>query len=170
MITRIGIVDGLTPAVAAWLKDLNPAAGRALMKGGRLIRRTAVANIVAAFRRTGRNRTRGGQRGIRMRMDQSAGIRTLRIWHGSGILAAHELGSSIPAMTVRPRTRRVLAWGGPPGGPHTNFAREVTRRGFTLRRRPTLTPAYTAQAAAVLALLETEYQTLLNTAPPAVRS
>jgi hypothetical protein len=129
-----------------------------------------VANVRAAFRRTGRNRTHGGQRGIRMRLDTSAGIRTLKIWHGSGILAAQELGSTIPAMTVRPRTRRVLAWGGPPGGPHTNFAREVTRRGFTLRRRPTLTPAYQAEAAHVLQILEAEYQKVLNLAPPAVRT
>lgn len=170
MLTRIGLLDGLTPAVAAWLKDLNPAAGRALLKSGRLIRRTAVANVRAAFRRTGKHRTFGGQRGIRMRLDQQAGIRTLRIWHGSGVLAAHELGSTVPPATIRPVRRRVLAWGGPPGGPHTHFSRVVQRRGFTLRRRPTLIPAYDANAAAVLQLLETEYQALLDTAPPELRT
>lgn len=170
MITRVGLVDGLTPAVAAWLKDLNPASSRALVKAGRVIRRAAVLNVRAQFKRTGQQRTGTGQRGIKLRADQAAGIRTVRIWHGSGILAAHELGSTVPPATIRPTTRRVLAWGGPRGGPHTHFARVLTRRAFTLPRRPTLLPAYEANASAVLTLLEAEYQTVLNQAPPAVRS
>jgi hypothetical protein len=170
MLTRIALLDELTPAVAAWLKDLNPAAGRALLKAGRVIRKQAVANVRTTFRRTGRNRTGQGQRGIRMRLDQSAGIRTVRIWHGSGILAAHELGSTIPPTTLRPIRRRVLAWGGPPGGPHTHFAMVITRRGFTLRKRATLFPAYQAQAQAVLDTVEAEYAALLAQAPPALRT
>jgi hypothetical protein len=170
MLTRVGLVDGLTPAVAAWLKDLNPAAGRALLKAGRLIRRTAVGNVRASFQRTGLNRTLTGQRGIKIRADQAAGIRTVRVWHGSGILAAHELGSTIPPTTLRPVSRRVLAWGGPPGGPHTQFSRGHTRRAFTLRTRPTLTPAYQAQAGAVLTLLEAEYAKVLAQAPPALQT
>ena len=160
----------LTPAVAAWLKDLNPASGRALVKAGRVIRKAAVVNVRAAFRRTGQNRTLTGQRGIKLRQDQAAGIRTVRVWHGSGILAAHELGSTVPPATIRPRGRRVLAWGGPRGGPHTHFARVLTRRAFTLPRRPTLTPAYEANANVVVQLLEAEYQKVLALAPPAVRS
>lgn len=166
MITRVGLIDGLTPAVAAWLKDLNPAASRALLKAGRVIRRAAVQNVQASFRRTGRTRTGTGQRMIKVRADQAAGIRTVRIWHGSGILAAHELGSTVPPATLR----RVLAWGGPPGGPHTQFRRVATRRSYTLRRRPTLTPAYEANAAAVLTILEAEYATVLAQAPPEVRT
>lgn len=169
MVTRVGLVDGLTPAVAAWLKDLNPAAGRALLKAGRLIRREAVKNVGAMFRRTGRNRTFGGSRGIKVRQDQAAGIRTVRVWHGSGILAAHELGSTIPALTIKPRNHRVLAWGGTPGA-REHFARVVSRRSFTLRKRRTLEPAYLAQASAVLDLLEAEYQALLDMAPPALKS
>jgi hypothetical protein len=170
MITRVGLVDGLTPAVAAWLQDLNPAAGRALLKAGRVIRRAALLNVRAEFRRTGQNRTGVGQRGIKVRQDQAAGIRSVRVWHGSGILAAHELGSTIPAITIRPTSRRVLAWGGPRGGPHTHFSRVLSRRAFTLPRRPTLGPAYQANASAVLTLLEAEYQKVLNLAPPAVRT
>lgn len=170
MLTRVALLNGLTPAVAAWLKDLNPASGRALLKAGRLIRKAAVANVTARFRRTGRNRTGRGQRGIRLRLDQSAGIRTVRIWHGSGILAAHELGSTIPPTTLRPVRRRVLAWGGPPGGPHTAFATLVTRRAFTLRQRPTLIPAYQANADAILQTLEQEYAKVLAQAPPAVKT
>lgn len=169
MLTRVAILDGLTPAVAAWLQDLAPAAGRALLKGGRLIRRTAVANVRSAFRRTGSNRTGGGPRGIRMRLDKSASLLTLRIWHGSGILAAHELGSTVSAADIRPVRRRVLAWGGPPGGPHTHFARSARRPAFTLRRRATLQPAYPPNAQAVLDVLEAEYAKLLAAAPPAVR-
>jgi hypothetical protein len=170
MLTRVGILDALTPAVAAWLQDMNPGSARALRRAGLLIRRAAVANIRGAFRRTGRNRTFGGQRGVKLRLDQSGGIRTLRIWHSSGILAAHELGSTVPAVTIRPTGKRVLAWGGPPGGPHTQFARVIHRRGFTLRRRPTLGPAYASNASAVYEFLEAEYQRVLNQAPPAVPS
>jgi hypothetical protein len=167
---RIGILDELTPAVAAWLQDMNPAAGRALLKAGRVIRRAAVLNVRAMFRRTGKNRTLTGQRGIKVRADKSASIRTVRVWHGSGILAAHELGSTVPPTTIRPVSRRVLGWGGPPGGPHTHFSRVVTRRGFTLRRRPTLVPAYTQASASVLELLEAEYAKVLALAPPAMRA
>jgi hypothetical protein len=171
MLTRVTVLDGLTPAAAAWVKDLNPASGRALAKDARLIRRTALQNIQATFRRTGRNRTGRGQRGLKIRMDQQAGIRTVRIWHGSGILAAQELGSTVPPVTIR-RTglgkHAVLGWGGPPGE-YTRFARFVHRRGFTLRRRATLEPAYQTQAAAVIAGLETEYQKVLDTVPPALK-
>ena len=99
MIVRVGLVDGLTPAVAAWLKDLNPGASRALLKAGRLIRRAAVLNVRTQFRRTGQNRTGTGQRCIKVRGDQAAGVRSVRVWHGSGILAAHELGSTVPPIT-----------------------------------------------------------------------
>jgi hypothetical protein len=170
MITRVGLIDGLTPAVAAWLKDLNPGATRALMKAGRLIRRAAVLNVRTQFKRTGQSRTGTGQRGIKVRGDQAAGLRVVRIWHSQGILAAHELGSTVPPVTIRPTRGRVLAWGGPRGGPHTGFARVVSRRAFTLPRRPTLLPAYETNAGAVLQLLEAEYQKLLDTAPPALRT
>ena len=170
MITRIGLIDGLTPAVAAWLKDLNPAASRALLKAGRVIRRAALLNVRAQFKRTGQSRTGTGHRGIKIRADQAASIRTVRVWHGSGILAAHELGSTVPGITIRPTSRRVLAWGGPRGGPHTHFARVLTRRAFTLPRRPTLLPAYEANASAVLTLLEAEYQKVIDVAPPALRT
>jgi hypothetical protein len=169
MITRVGLIDGLTPAVAAWLQDLNPAAGRALLKAGRVIRRAALLNVRAMFRRSGFDRTGGSSRRIKIRQDKSAGIRTVRVWHGSGILAAHELGSTIPAITLRPTTKRVLAWGGTPGH-REHFSRIVSRRAFTLPRRPTLLPAYETNASAVLTLLEEEYQRVLNQAPPAVRT
>jgi hypothetical protein len=168
MLTRVTVLDGLTPAAAAWVKDLNPASGRALLQGARLIRRTAVQNIQATFKRTGRNRTGRGQRGLKIRSDQQAGIRTVRIWHGSGILAAQELGSTVPPVTIRPVKGRVLGWGGPPGE-YTRFARFVHRRGFTLRRRATLEPAYQTQAAAVIQTLEAEYQKVLDTVPPALK-
>jgi hypothetical protein len=168
MLTRVTVLDGLTSAAAAWAKDLNPASGRALLQGARLIRRTAVQNIQATFKRTGRNRTGRGQRGLKIRSDQQAGIRTVRIWHGSGILAAQELGSTVPPVTIRPVKGRVLGWGGPPGE-FTRFARFVHRRGFTLRRRATLGPAYETQAAAVIAGLEAEYQKVLDTVPPALK-
>lgn len=169
MITRVGILDELTPAVAAWLQDLNPAAGRALLKAGRVIRRAAVLNVRAMFKRTGFDRTGGTARRIKIRQDKAAGLRTVRIWHGSGILAAHELGSTIPAITLRPTTKRVLAWGGTPTA-REHFSRIVSRRSFTLPRRPTLLPAYQTNASAVLTLLEEEYQRVLNQAPPEVRS
>jgi hypothetical protein len=174
MLTRVAVIDELTPAAAAWVKDLNPASGRALIKSARLIRRTALQNIQATFKRTGRNRTgtrgsqRGGQRGLKIRTDQQAGIRTVRIWHGSGILAAQELGSTVPPVTIRPVKGKVLGWGGPPGE-YTRFARFVHRRGFTLRRRATLEPAYETQAAAVIEDLEQEYQKVLDTVPPALK-
>jgi len=168
MLTRVTVLDGLTPAAAAWVKDLNPASGRALLQGARLIRRTAVQNIQATFKRTGRNRTGRGQRGLKIRSDQQAGIRTVRIWHGSGILAAQELGSTVPPVTIRPVKGHVLGWGGPPGE-FTRFARFVHRRGFTLRRRATLEPAYETQAVAVIAGLEAEYQKVLDTVPPALK-
>ena len=170
MITRVALVDEVTPAVAAWIQDLNPAAGRALLKGGRLIRRAAVQNVQAMFKRTGRNRTLTGQRGIKVRQDQSAGIRVVRVWHGMGILAAHELGSTIPPTIIRPKNRRVLAWGGV-GRQHTHFRTgEWQRRSFTLRKRRTLEPAYQANQHAVLELLEAEYEKLLALAPPALRT
>jgi hypothetical protein len=169
MITQVGLIDGLTPAVAAWLKDLNPAAGRALLKAGRLIRRDAVRNVNAMFQRTGRNRTLAGVRGIKVRRDQAAGVHTVRIWHGSGILAAHELGATIPPVTIKPMTRRVLGWGGTPAK-RLHFAREVQRRSFTLRKRRTLEPAYLANTHAVLDLLEAEYEKVLATAPPERRT
>jgi hypothetical protein len=169
VITRVGILDELTPAVAAWQQDLNPAAGRALLRWGRLMRRQAVRNVNAMFQRTGRNRTLTGVRGIKVRQDQAAGIRTVRIWHGSGILAAHELGATIPPVTIRPVTRRVLGWGGTPAQ-RLHFAREVQRRSFTLRKRRTLEPAYLATASAGVDLLEEEYAKLLALAPPALRT
>jgi hypothetical protein len=169
VITQVGLIDGLTPAVAAWLQDLNPASGRALLKAGRLIRRDAVRNVNAMFRRTGKNRTLTGVRGIKVRRDQAAGVHTVRIWHGSGILAAHELGATIPPVTIRPVTRRVLGWGGTPGQ-RLHFAREVQRRSFTLRKRRTLEPAYLANTHAVLDLLEAEYAKVLALAPPELRT
>ena len=169
MITRVGLVDELTPAVAAWIQDLNPAAGRALVKGGRLIRRAAVRNVQAMFQRTGGNRTLVGMRGIKVRLDQAAGIHTARVWHGSGILAAHELGSTIPPTTLRPVSRRVLGWGGTPGK-RERFARVIHRRAFTLRKRRTLLPAYEANVHAVTDLLEAEYAKVLALTPPAIRS
>jgi hypothetical protein len=168
-VISVGLIDGLTSAVAAWLTDLNPASGRALMKAGRLIRRNAVRNVNAMFRRTGRNRTLTGMRGIKVRRDQAAGIQTVRIWHGSGILAAHELGATIPPMTIRPVTRRVLGWGGTPGQ-RLHFAREVQRRSFTLRKRRTLEPAYLATTHGVPELLEAEYAKTLALAPPELRT
>jgi len=182
MIVRVALLDELTPAVAAWIADINPGAKRALIKAGTLIRRRALQNIQATFRRTGENRTelgtpgkkarrsgvRGGaaMRGLRMRFDVSATIPSVRVWHGSGILAAHELGSTIPPATLKPDTRRVLGWGGPPGGKQTEFSRGHRRRAFTLPRRPTLIPAYEANATAVLELIENEYEKVLN--PPSV--
>jgi hypothetical protein len=170
VITRVGLVDELTPAVAAWIKDLNPAAGRALLKAGRVIRRAALVNVRGMFNRTGRRRTEPtAQRGLRLRMDQAAGLRTVRVWHGSGILAAHELGSTIPPITLRPVSRRALAWGGT-ADRRERFARVIHRRGFTLRKRRTLEPAYLANASAVLDLLEEEYEKVLALAPPALRT
>jgi hypothetical protein len=169
MITRVGLVDELTPAVAAWIQDLNPAAGRALGKAGRAIRKAAVRNVEAMFHRTGRNRTLAGVRGIKVRLDQAAGIRTVRIWHGMGILAAHELGSTVPAITIRPKNRRILGWGGTPAQ-RESFAPIVERRAFTLRKRRTLEPAYLANTHLVYDLLEEEYAKVLALAPPAVRT
>src|SRR4029453_14206087 len=84
VITRVGILDELTPAVAAGEQDWNPAAGRALLRWGRLMRRQAVRNVNAMFQRTGRNRTLTGVRGIKVRQDQAGGIRTGRIPHRAG--------------------------------------------------------------------------------------
>jgi hypothetical protein len=168
VITRIAILDELTPAVSAWLTDLNPASRRALMKGGRLVRRAALRNITAMFKRTGRQRTGTGMRGLKVRGDVQAGIATVRVWHGQGLLAAHELGSTIPPTTIRPRAKRVLGWGGT-AAKHTEFSRVITRRGFTLRRRATLEPAYRANAETIIELMNTEYQTLLDTVPEPLR-
>ena len=118
---------------------------------------------------TGRQRVKIPTRGIRIKLDQAAGLRTVRIWHGSGILAAHELGASIPPTTIRPVNRRVLGWGGTPAK-RESFAAIVNRRGFTLRKRRTLEPAYYAQANAVLEILEAEYQKVLDTVPPALKT
>ena len=164
---RVAILDEVTPAAALWLKDLNPASGRALLHAAYLIRKTAVQNIQASFKRTGRNRTGGGQRGLKVRMDQQGGIRTVRIWHGSGILAAHELGSTVPARTFPPRRRLVL---GKAGVGRIVERPGYTVRGFTLRRRATLEPAYQAQAEAVIRLLDDEYQKVFDTVPPALRT
>lgn len=167
MITRVAVLDGVSPAVAAWLTDLNPGSRRTLLKAGRLIRESAKDVARASFGRSGRNRVLKGSYGIKLKESRDAGVPAVRIWHGSGILAAHELGSTIPAATMAPTRRRVLAWGGPVGGPHTHFSRGHRRRAFTLRRRPTLEPAYTQNAAAVLQLLEQEYARILAQAPAA---
>jgi hypothetical protein len=169
VITRVALVDEVTPAVGAWIQDLNPAAGRALMKAGRVIRRQAVRNIQGMFQRTGLRHTELRNRGVRIRMDQAASLRTVRIWHGSGILAAHELGATIPAITINTVNRRVLGWGGTPQK-RERFAAVVHRRAFTLRKRRTLEPAYLANAARVVDLLEEEYEKVLALAPPAVRT
>ena len=170
MITRVALVDEVTPAVAAWIQDLNPAAGRALLRAGRVIRRAAIKNVRAMFKRTGRNRTLEGMRGIKVREDRAAGIRVVRVWHGMGLLAAQELGATIPPTTIRPKTMRVLGWGGV-GRQHTHFRTgEFQRRSFTLRKRRTLEPAYYANLHAVPELLEAEYEKLLALAPPALRT
>jgi hypothetical protein len=165
---RVGITENVTPALKAWLEGTAPAAGRALLKSARLIRTQALQNIRSTFKRTGRNRTGGGMRGLRLKSDQSAGIRTVRLWHGSGLLAAHELGSAVPGATIRPRRVRVLRWTNRDGT--VGYARQITRSGFTLKRRPTLVPAYTAMADKIVPLLEAEYQALLDKAPESLRS
>lgn len=167
---QVGILDGLTPAVQRWVTDLNPGSRRALMDAGRRVADSARDYARSTFRRTGRNRVLKGDYGIKVAESRAAGIPAVRIWHSSGLLAAHELGSTIPAATLAPTRKRVLAWGGPPGGPHTHFSRGHSRRAFTLRRRPTLEPAYEYNAETVLQILEREYQAILDQAPPAVRT
>ena len=157
MITRIGILDELTPAVAAWQAGISPGARRALLQGARLVRATALQNIRTLFRRTGRNRTGKGQRGLKIRADQQGGISTVRIWQSSGILAAQELGSRVPDAVIRQRHG-------------TPLRKAIFRPGFTLPRRPFLEPAYRAQAGAIIAGLEAEYARLLATTPPALRT
>jgi len=164
---HVGVLDDLTPTLAQWLTDWSPAAQRALRRFGRLVRTSANANLNAMLGRSGRNRTsHKGGRGAVFSVRQIAGQGgSLWIWPPSGILAAHELGATIPGGEIRPTRRQVLAWGGPPGGPHTHFAPVVRRAARTLRRRPWLSRAYATHQAALPAILEAEYQQALNAGP-----
>jgi len=111
--------------------------------------------------RTGRNRTtrRGGPIGRATRVLARASG-SLWLWHRT-ILAAHEVGATLPAVTLRPQRQRVLGWGGI-GTVHTHFAREVHLPARRLRRRPMLATAYATHAGELSAILEAEYQKALS--------
>lgn len=155
----LSIVDHVRPAVAAWLEAMTPTALSALRKGSNVIARASVANMPRQLRRRTGQRLPFERRAIRVRIERRVGGHPFAaISWAFGIAAALELGATIPPAPIRPWRRKVLAWGGPPGGPHTAFARQVHRPAFTLRKRPMLEPAYQQNEAEVLALFDAEYQ------------
>jgi hypothetical protein len=155
----LAIVDQVRPAVAAWLQGMSPTAVAALRGATRLITHAAVRHAQAQLRRRTGKRAPLAVRSLGTQIQSRLGGHPFAlIWWRRGILAAHEIGATVPPAALRPRNRKVLAWGGPPGGPHTHFSRGHRRGGFTLRKRPMLEPAYREQEAAVLALFDAEYQ------------
>jgi hypothetical protein len=156
----LAIVDQVRPAVAAWLKEMTPTGLSVLRRASNLLARGAVANMPRQLRRRTGPRLPFERRAVRVRIERRVGGHPFAsISWAFGIAAALELGATIPAVTLRPWRRTVLAWGGPPGGKqHTAFSRGHTRPAFTLRRRPMLEPAYQQNEAAVLAMFDEAYE------------
>lgn len=151
MIPRIAVFDSVTPLVRRWSEQLSPGVVRAWRRAsirGRLEARASADRFLS--RRTG-----AGRRGIRTRVRKTASGLVAEIWPSVGYMAAHELGSTIPAVTIRPRSggsgvlRYVAA-----GVPH--FARFTRRPAFTLPRRPWATAAVPAIERAAIETLEGE--------------
>lgn len=155
----LALTDHLRPAVAEWLTAMTPTGVAALRSATTLIRRRTVGHMRAQLRRRTGKRAPLRASSVGTKVDRMTGGHPYALlWFKRGILAAHELGSTIPGGVERPRQKKILAWGGPPGGPHTHFARAVSRPTRTLRRRPMLVPAYQQSEAEVLALLDAAYQ------------
>jgi hypothetical protein len=151
MIPRIAVFDTLTPAVRRWSEQLSPGVVRAWRRAairGRLEARVSADRFLS--RRTG-----AGRRGIRARVRKTATGLVAEIWPSVGYLAAHELGSTIPAVTIRPTSggSGVLRYrvGGAP-----RYARFTQRPAFTLPRRPWATAAVPATTQAAVESLEAE--------------
>ena len=175
---HVALTDGLSPAAKRWLEQMSPAALRGLRRIGGIVIRKARQNARTMLHQ----RTGIGLRGIRLKVDARAGNPRVIIWPSAAkglgqrgrqaaTMAAHELGSAIPAATIRPKSRHgagirgpALGWGGPPGGPHARFARVVHRPGFRLPRRPWLSSALQETQGQFVPAIEAMYQAMLEKA------
>ena len=156
----MALKDELRPEVIRWLEGLSATALRGLNRAAIRIRRQTVINMRAQLRRRTGKRAPLVAESVRIKVERRLGAHPYaQLSFKRGILAAHELGSTIPGGVTRPRFKKILAWGGTPGGTdHIHFAREVHRPTRTLRRRPMLEPAYYTVEPEVLAFLDEEYQ------------
>lgn len=150
MIPRIAVHETLTAATRRWSEGMSPgvvrAWRRAAIQGRRLARASAVQMLT---RRTG-----AGARGIRARVRKTAAGVLAEIWPSVGYMGAHELGSVVPAVTIRPKTDgSVLRF---TVGGQTVFARAAHRPAFTLPRRPWLSSQVPAVERAAAETLEAE--------------
>lgn len=149
MIPKIALFDTLTPTVRRWTEQLSPGVVRAWRRAALRGRREAWATAEQFLRR----RTGRGRRGISSRVRKTASGLVMEIWPRVGYMAAHELGSAIPATEIRPFRGKVLRW---TDGSGVHFARVVHRPAFTLPRRPWATAAVPKIEAAAVESLETE--------------
>lgn len=154
---QVALVDELRPAVAEWLASMTPAGMAALRRASKIVVGRTVDHMRAQLHvRTGR-RAPLVARSLGVKIDRRTGGHPYAtIWFRRGILAAHELGSTIPGGLVRPRRAKVLAWGGAPGA-REHFARSVMRPTRTLRRRPMLEPALRQSEAEILQEITSAY-------------
>jgi hypothetical protein len=151
VIPRIAVFDSLTPLVRRWSEQLSPGVVRAWRRAairGRLEARASADRFLS--RRTG-----AGRRGIRARVRKTPTGLVAEIWPSVGYLAAHELGSTIPAVTIQPRSGgsgvlRYMVGGAP------RFARFTRRPAFTLPRRPWASAAVPAIERAAVETLDAE--------------
>jgi hypothetical protein len=154
----VALVDELRPAIAEWLAQMTPTGVAALRRASKIIVAHTVEQMQGALGHHSGKRAPKVAKSMGVQVDRrSGGHPFAMIWFKRGILAAHEIGATIPGGVERPREKKVMAWGGPPGGPHTHFAKTVTRRTRTLRRRPMLEPGYRRSEAEVLQELTSSY-------------
>jgi hypothetical protein len=149
MVPKVAVFDSVSPQIRRWSEQLSPGVVRAWRRAiirGRLEARASMDRFVG--RRSGL-----GRRGVRARVRRTAAGLTAEIWPSVGYMAAHELGSTVPAATIRPTKAKVLAF---TVGGEKRFARVVHRPAFTLPRRPWATAAVPAVERAAVEALETE--------------
>ncbi len=147
---RVALEESLTPRLDAYLDESS--------KGAVRIMRTAAGKVRSLLRisadRYLRRRSGAGRRGIRALVTRTATGPVAIVWPSVGYLAAHELGSTIPAVEIRPRQARQLAW---QVAGEWRYARVVRRPAFSLPRRPWMTAAEPQAQRVMVETLQAEY-------------
>jgi hypothetical protein len=156
MIPRIAVHDTLTAETRRWSEQMSPGVVRAWRKASFIARRLARESAARMLRR----RTGKGAAGITRRVRKTASGVVMEIWPSVGYLAAHELGSTIPAVTIRPKAgQKFVAW---QAGGEWRYAAFTRRPAFTLPRRPWATAAAPAAERATVEALEAEMGTVFD--------